>query len=247
MIDHLIKMVTYGLEYFGLYYGTYRGQVMDNQDPQNMGRVKIHCPTIHGDLFPDHWAMPVTAYAGKNCGLWVVPDAGEWVHVRFDHGRLDYPMWEGGWWGQGEITADMVPKHVVLATKEGLKIVLSRESKQILLQQDTGNSILIDGSRIILNHQGNVSIAAQGDVDITAQSPIRITAPEVDVLGNLSISGSLSITNPITGQPGAVVGNIHIAGTVSSDGDGTFGGHSVSTHVHPGVQTGPGNTGTPIG
>jgi phage baseplate assembly protein gpV len=247
MINHMLKVATYGLEYFGLYYGTYRGFVKANNDPNNMGRLKIHCPTVHGDLFPDHWALPVTPYAGKNFGFWAIPDVGEMVHVRFDHGRLDHPMWEGGWWGQNETTPDMSQSNVVLATKEGLKVVLKRSSREILIQQDNGNSVLIDGSRITLNHHGDVSITAQGAVNITAQNPVRLTAPEVDVMGNLSVMGNLTLTNPISGQPGAVIGDISVQGKVTSSGEGIFAGHSVSTHVHSGVQSGASNTGTPIG
>jgi phage baseplate assembly protein gpV len=148
---------------------------------------------------------------------------------------------------RGKLLLTWYPINVVLATKEGLKSSSSRESKEILIQQDNGNSVLIDGSRITLNHHGDVSITAQGAVNITAQNPVRLTAPEVDVMGNLSVMGNLTLTNPISGQPGAVIGDISVQGKVTSSGEGIFAGHSVSTHVHSGVQSGASNTGTPIG
>ena len=39
------------------YYGKYRGRVLDNADPLEMGRVKIEVPAIAGSE-PLGWALP---------------------------------------------------------------------------------------------------------------------------------------------------------------------------------------------
>lgn len=44
----------------------------------------------------------------------------------------------------------------------------------------------------------------------------------------------------------AVTGNLTVSGTTVGTGEGTFNGIPVSTHVHPGVQSGGSDTGTPI-
>lgn len=41
-------------------------------------------------------------------------------------------------------------------------------------------------------------------------------------------------------------GNVHITGTTTGDGDGTFAGTDVHTHVHSGVQSGGSNSGPPV-
>lgn len=199
MIDHIVKMLAYGLEYFGMYYGTYKGQVVNNSDPQNLGRIQVHCETIHGDQYPGSWAFPIAPMAGRSCGLWNVPDVGEWVHVRFDHGRIEFPMWEGGWWGTGDPTADMTVKNVVLCTVEGLKLIFNRTTKVITIQQDSGNSIIIDGDSIVLNHISDVKINAGGNVEVTAQDKVTVIAQELDITApTVKITGQLEVTGDVT-------------------------------------------------
>lgn len=54
----------------------------------------------------------------------------------------------------------------------------------------------------------------------------------------LTASGQVNIVAP---------GGVHITGTTTGSGEGTFNSHTVSAHVHGGVTPGGGNTGTPIG
>lgn len=219
------QLLIHGLEYLGLYYGTYRGTVKSVDDPDGLGRIQVHCQAIHGALYPLVWAYPVAPCAGKSFGIWHVPDVGEWVHVRFDHGRLEYPMWEGGWWGQGDPTSDMVPTNVVVCTKEGLKIVLNRSDKTVTIQQADGNNIVVSQGTIEINHAGDLNVNIQGSVNIAAQGKATITsADEIDLVGNTKITGALTVT-----------------------GEGTFNGHTVTNHTHGGVQSGSSSTATPLG
>lgn len=158
MITELLK---YGLEKFGLYYGTYKAKVIDVHDPDNCGRILVSCPQVHG-MSGAVWAYPKSPYGGKNFGLWAVPDTGDWVYVSFDHGRPEYPLWEGGWWGEGEVTSDMTPRNVVLATSEGMKVVIDRDMETVLIQQSNGNNLLITPDHIDIQSTGLVNISSNG-------------------------------------------------------------------------------------
>ena len=61
----------------------------------------------------------------------------------------------------------------------------------------------------------------------------------------LSFGGHpITINNPGIAISGAVTGD----NTAEFDGEGTFnGGHTVSAHTHPSVQSGSSNTATPTG
>ena len=62
-------------------WGKYAGTVVDNQDPNNMGRLKVSCLAVLGD--GQVWAMPCVPYAGKNVGFYFIPPkgAGVWVEA----------------------------------------------------------------------------------------------------------------------------------------------------------------------
>lgn len=185
-------MLSGGLETFGLYYGDYKAQVVSNADPENRGRLRLHSKALFGDSDPEFWAEPQALIAGKAFGLWCIPDAGEWVHVTFDHGRLDAPLWRGGWWGTGDTTPDMVPTKVVLATKEGIRIVLDRLLQSVLIENDDGSSVFMDGNSIKVSHYLKVEVTAP-EIDLSAPQ-VKVDASQVEVQADtVTITGNVSI------------------------------------------------------
>lgn len=73
---------------------------------------------------------------------------------------------------------------------------------------------------------------------IKVVSPTKITfqAPEIEIQGATTIAGTLAQTGG---------GDATFSGSIGAAGDVTADGTSVHTHVHPGVQSGPSNTGPP--
>lgn len=49
------------------YYGKYRGLVIENLDPEQLGRVMLQCPDVLGET-PSSWAMPCVPVAGIQAG-----------------------------------------------------------------------------------------------------------------------------------------------------------------------------------
>jgi len=80
------------------YYGIYRGTVTNNVDPMQIGRILATVPDA-GGLVPTTWAMPAMPIAGKQMGVYVVPQIGAGVWIQFEAGDPDRPVWTGGWWG----------------------------------------------------------------------------------------------------------------------------------------------------
>lgn len=116
-------LADFGLEYFNRYYSTYRGFVESNEDPENLGRLKLKIPTIYGSKVRDYWAWPVGLYCGNNSGQYFIPEKGDMVFVRFENGDPDYPIWEYGHWNKvNKKPAANSPKQKVLQTPSGLRI-----------------------------------------------------------------------------------------------------------------------------
>lgn len=112
------------------FFGKYRGVVKDNQDPTGRGRLEVLVPAVMGEQ--PVWAMPCVPYAGKNMGLYTIPEAGTGVWVEFEAGDPSYPIWVGCFWAD-----DQAPEnaHGVQATPP-LKIIRSRKGLLITLDDD---------------------------------------------------------------------------------------------------------------
>lgn len=76
------------------FYGKYRGLVVENIDPLQMGRVLLQCPDVLGAI-PSSWAMPCVPAAGIQAGIFIVPPIGSQIWVEFEQGNPDYPIWTG--------------------------------------------------------------------------------------------------------------------------------------------------------
>ena len=118
--DFLQKLKKMGLEAFGLYYGLYRAEVIDNSGPednQKQGVITLRCPAV-GDTpkTSPRVAYPMTGFAGKDFGEKWLPPNGDFVWVQFEGGMLDSPVWSGGWWAKGEL-----PEEMENTTRHGVK------------------------------------------------------------------------------------------------------------------------------
>jgi hypothetical protein len=69
----------------GQFFGKYRGTVVNNTDPQNMGRLSVTVPDV-SNIQASTWAMPSAALAGNQSGFFAVPPVGSNVWVEFEQG-----------------------------------------------------------------------------------------------------------------------------------------------------------------
>src|SRR5438105_6361203 len=159
--EHILGRLIERVE--GRYYGKYRGQVTDNDDPDNLGRIKAKVPRLLGDE-ETGWALPAFAYGGASeQGLFLVPDVGAGVWIEFEGGDLSYPVWTGTWFTSGDIPESAKPGKKVLKTKSGHKIVLDDDADTLEITDSNGNTITTDSNTI--------KIAAGSAVKIVIDAP----------------------------------------------------------------------------
>lgn len=109
-LEHLIARLAQEVE--RRYYGKYRGFVVDNDDPEQLGRLKLTVPSVLGDEVVTGWAMPCVPYGGNEGeGFLMVPgvDAGVWVE--FEEGDLEFPIWVGTFWSKPGGTSELPVPH----------------------------------------------------------------------------------------------------------------------------------------
>lgn len=86
------------------FFGKYRGKVVQNIDPLQIGRVQVSVPAVLGDGQLS-WAMPSVPYAGSSVGFFTVPPVGASVWVEFEGGDPDFPVVSGCFWAEGDTPA----------------------------------------------------------------------------------------------------------------------------------------------
>lgn len=101
------------------YYGKYRGSVLENEDPDGRGRLKVQVPSLLGDQSTD-WALPCFPFGGaEQTGTYLVPPVGALVWVEFEQGDLSYPIWTGTYWTSGTAAPANEPAKRVVRTPFG--------------------------------------------------------------------------------------------------------------------------------
>lgn len=159
----------------GKYYGKFRGVVVNNLDPMQMGRLQVQVPDVLG-LAPSSWAMPCVPFAGQQSGLYVVPQVGAGVWVEFEQGNPDYPIWVGGFWG----SAAEVPALALAGLPASPSIVLQTGGQNTLMLSDlpgpSGGILLktTTGALISINETGITISNGQG-------ATILLNGPAVNI------------------------------------------------------------------
>ena len=151
------------------YYGKYRGTVLNNIDPLQIGRLMVVVPDV-SSLIPTSWAMPCVPLAGIQTGFFALPIIGSGVWVEFEQGDPDYPIWVGCFWGSAAevpALALAVPPAVPAITlqtplQNGIQISEVPGIGGILLKTTTGAGILINETGIIIQNGQGASIVLAG-------------------------------------------------------------------------------------
>jgi uncharacterized protein involved in type VI secretion and phage assembly len=105
-------------------FGKYRGTVINNIDPMQIGRVQVNVPEVEG--FAPAWAMPCVPVTGILSGVFALPEVGAAVWVEFERGDPDFPVWVGGFWNNpAEVPAHSARGNITLQTSGQNSLVIS--------------------------------------------------------------------------------------------------------------------------
>lgn len=196
----------------GRLYGVVIGIVTNNQDPDNMHRVKVRFPWLSAEQADEsNWARVVTPMAGKDRGLYYLPEVDDEVLVAFEHGSVDHPFVIGALWNGKDTppesnqdkqnncrTIKSRSGHVVrLNDKQGgeaIEIIDKSGNKIVIRSTDNTLTIEAQGDIAIKSGSGKLAMTAPAGIEIQSQTSIKIkagTTMDVSATGPMTVKGAL--------------------------------------------------------
>ncbi len=152
-----------------------RGLVLDNADPEGLGRVKVQFPWQRQISQSTPWIKTSTPYAGSGRGFYFVPEMGEEVLVGFEGGNPEKPYVIGGGFNASAKSgfADKENNIKAIRTRSGNTIELNDTDggEMITINDKNGNSFHINTS------EGKMVFTAQGDMEFNAKN-VRFNVQE---------------------------------------------------------------------
>lgn len=157
------------------FFGKFRGRVTNNQDPQNVGRIKAQVPDVLREV-ETGWALPAAPYAGNGVGVYTIPAVDANVWIEFEAGDVSRPIWTGCFWGTGKLPKDETaaatsPDKKIIRTEQGLLLSFDDGGKTIALSDSNG--------RNLIKFQVN-----QGQIKMQAATKVVVEAPQIELVQN---------------------------------------------------------------
>lgn len=192
-----------GREAGGSIAGVAVGLVADNKDPQGLGRVKLRLPWRDANFVTD-WVRIVTPMAGKDRGMFFLPEVGDEVLVAFDRDDIRYPYVLGSLWN-----GDEKPPEANADGKDDVRVIKSRKGHVVrLVDADAKGAITIalnDGKKLEVDDDGlrftdgqnSIEIkTAGGSIELTATASLSLKAPQITIeaSGQLELKGGATLS-----------------------------------------------------
>ena len=188
--------------------GVFVGIVTDNQDPDNLGRVKVKFPWLSQDHASD-WARVVVPGGGPQRGMQFLPEVNDEVLVGFEQGDINYPYVLGGLWngkdappsGSNKVISGGKVNQRIIQSRSGHIITLddSDNAPSITIVDKTGkNTIKLESSsnKLTVHLEGDMVFEApSGDITIksktinmTASDSLKVKGQTVDTEADTSFN-----------------------------------------------------------
>lgn len=187
-------------------FGKYRAKVVDNQDPDRRGRLKLAIPSVFGVQATD-WVPGAFPLASAAEALFVIPETGSHVLAEFVEGDRSQPIWTACYLPNATPPTDDYD-----VAQDGLHLLRTRGGIVVRLEDDGA-----DAQVVVIRHPGG------GELRIDAEGIISVTD-----------EGGASVTLDPVGNVTELKGHGSNGGVLRMNGDQTMLGHgSVSLTLDP--------------
>lgn len=205
------------------YYGVFAGTVIDVEDPEKLGRVRIECDQYEDAEDDVFWANVARPAAGDKTGVFFTPKTGDQVIIGYLAGDVGEPVVLGYAHSQKRRPPDQVAprKHAVVTDighvvfdEEGGSIRVTFNTPESFIQLDKdGITISAPKVKIVSTAPGTTGIELSsplapieikselGPVRIGSLSTIGLLAPVVSIGGAPSFGAFGGIDAPLPTEP----------------------------------------------
>jgi len=194
----------------GMVRGVTVGTVVQNKDPEGLGRVKVRFPWRE-QADESQWARLAMPMAGNGRGTWFLPEVGDEVLVACDAERVEHPYVLGSLWnGQDP------PPETNSDGKNDIRKIRSRSGHEIIFDDgaqgsidihlsDNKRKVRLDPDGIVINDDKGNQIeikSTPGTLTVKSNTKISIESKVIDIKADASMT--LQATGTLTIQ-GALV------------------------------------------
>jgi hypothetical protein len=160
------------------YYGKYRGKVLENVDPEFLGRIIPEVADVPGSML--NWAMPCTPYAGFEVGFYAIPPIGANVWIEYEGGDPSFPIWAGCFWAEGEVPLEAPPPETKIFKTEFITMVLNDVPEEGGFILECIEPAVNTPLSMLFNSEGIQIICGDVTIVMTPES-ISLTVPESNI------------------------------------------------------------------
>ena len=185
------------------------GLVLDNQDPEGLGRVKINLPGLSEDE-SGYWARVASPMAGGGRGMFFLPEPNDEVLVAFEQGDITRPYIVGALWNGEDKPPDSNSDG-----QNNVRLIKSRSGHSVrfddtadaekieIIDKSGENSVTIDtlsNSISIKSAQDVVIEAPQGKISLRAKTVEVKSTADTNVDAQTTVDLKAGATMTIKGQ-----------------------------------------------
>lgn len=205
---------------------SYIGNVVDNNDPKKLGRIRVLIP-VYADLSPEAipWASPLLASHGnsQDYGGINIPEIGSQVRVTFPSRDFTAPYYSGAELNETTRTTffdDDYPHTYGYKDSVGNFTKVNKEKGTVQFQHSSTTNMqvapdgsikvgLAGGAYFIFDNDNSfevnvgtvdVSGTADGSFSINANNEVNISTGQMNISGNVAINGDLNLKNGVSGS-----------------------------------------------
>ena len=177
-----------------------------HDDPANQFRIKVRIPSISSEG-EGVWARLASFQAGPDRGAFFIPEVDDEVVLGCFNNNPDTPVILGKLYSSGRAMPFEIEENnniQGIVSKEGTKVVIDDDKKEVEISTRTGNKLLISDdqkgfvfedeqqNKIIVNDQG-ITLDSKSDITLKAAGNINIEGVEstFKASGNMTLNGSL--------------------------------------------------------